>query len=545
MTGVLRRFVRSSVAAATFLAHAGGRARPHGHARTAVLGACAVLAGCLGLSPAERLNERLWIADARHRHSELEPLARRIYEIERKNGDDSPQALASLLTIAHMISRSGRPEESLRAGERALAQYERVYGRDDYRTALAVRSLGDFLCDASRPADAERTYDRAVRMCLDAPGEVRAALSVGHDCGAWSNVSLSNGYQRLGRYEKAEPLVISFRTRASRFSTTQSCVGDLAGLGDFHFEYGNYPKALWYYHACENLWGRVQHEASKAKTPIYRSRGVEVALGNGAHAFSSIAPSCVENLIEATGRAGDEARAATLREQERAAWNGADTDVAEHDLLRSIALMSANDSFAPISLAYEHEALGFLYNRKQRYGEATPAFERAHEIQQKNWDLLSEAERYSAARARLDSLLMRGDNAAAAGNVAMAEQSYAAFVELAGRYLNGRHRWRFEGFARLGSLYAQHGRYDDALAAWQRFLEQAASSRGGEDLDTAWGLTQQAAVYRAMGRARDAQRATSRALRIRAQRVPEIAAVRDLPMPASSPSNAAVTMTRP
>ncbi|MBI5506182.1 MAG: tetratricopeptide repeat protein [Deltaproteobacteria bacterium] len=487
------------------------------------------------------MHERLSSARDEHRHAETEPLARQLYQAHREDeGADAPRTLGDLRAIANMISWSGRTEEGVRAGEQTLAEYERVYGAGDYRTGPALRNLGYLLGHAARPADAERAFERAAEVCRLAPDR-DAANEIGEKpCDRFSDVAIADGYRELGLYDKAEIFELAYRTAPDPFASPQWHVGDLAMLGKFYFEYGEYPKALWYLRACKKLWERAHPDVSTETPPIYQAPGIKMMLGNGAHTFSSIAPSCLEDFIDATERVGRRQQSQSLRELEKRNWQRADTGAAERQLKSDIERELGRDWVSPLRVAYPYEALGFMYNKTERYAQATDAFEHAHQYQQQNWALLSRPEQDHHVDDRLDSLLMRGDNAAASGDLPRAEASYLAFAALAQSNLNNRHRWRLDGSARLAGLYAGAGRNDEALAMWKRYLAQAESSRGTDHLDYAWGLAGQAEVYRAMGRAREADAAERRAQAIRAVRTPQIDAARDLPLPAALQSNGAL-----
>ncbi len=506
--------------------------------------ASSALSGCSPVWRPGGLQERLSRACYEHKHAELEPLARQIHEAERRSyGDDAPRTLADLRMIANMISWSGRTEQGVHAGELALAEHRRVYGAGDYRTGPALKNLGDLLADAGRSVDAEEAYDSAAAVCRQAPAanKADAAHSSGQQaCGPDFNRSISVGYRTLGLYEKAEPFLVSYLTGDYRLAAPQFSAGDLDDLGDFYFEYGHYPKALWYYRACKRLWEKVHPAAAATTTPVYQAPGVKVMLGNGAHAFYSVAPSCLEDYIEATERAGRSDESALLRRWEERAWQSADTDAAERELVHDIERELGSDWFTPLSAAYQYEALGFLYNKKGRYAEASLALEQAHRRQRENWALLSQPEQSQNLSGRLDSLLLRGDNAAAGGDIPKAEASYLAFEALAQSLSNSRHRWRLDATARLGRLYFRSGRYDQALSAWQLYLAQAERSRGRGHLDYAWGQAEIALVYQKMGRTAQADQASRTAQAIRAAHAAELDTIRDLPLPAALQSGATV-----
>lgn len=510
-------------------------------ATAAALSACVAATGCLPLWENSALHERLSRACDEHRHADLEPLARQILQADRRtHGQDAAQTLRDLRIVANMISWSGRPQEGVRAGEAALAEHQRVYGADDYRTAPALRSLGFLLADAARPAEAERAFDRAAEACRRAPDRDTANDIGEKPCDRHSDWSLSQGYRALGLYEKAEPLLLRYRTTPSFLSTIESSIGDLDDLGDFYFEYGDYPKALWYYRTCNAVWESVHSDGSATASPLYEAGGIKVTLGNSAHAFHSVAPSCLEDFIEASERAGRQQQSASLRLRERLAWQRADIGAAERDLLGEVERKLHSDWFTPVSLTYPYEALGFLYSKKQLYDRAAQAFEHAHHYREQHWALLSLPEQHQHLADRLDSLLLRGDNAAAAGDVHKAEASFLAFAALAQRDLNNRHRWRMEGAARLAGLYAKSGRHDDALAMWERYLAQSESSRGRDHLDYAHGLAEQSGVYQAMGQVRKAEHARQLARSIRAVRDREVDTTSDLPIPAALQSKRAL-----
>lgn len=80
----------------------------------------------------------------------------------------------------------------------ALAVYERVYGPESYRVAVALNALGSLRDMEGRAADSEPLYRRALKLA-EANGRPAAAAAIRSNLG-WS-------IQQQGRHVEAEPLL--------------------------------------------------------------------------------------------------------------------------------------------------------------------------------------------------------------------------------------------------------------------------------------------------------------------------------------------------
>ncbi len=131
---------------------------------------------------------------------EAEPLFRRVLELESGN-QSSRHRLAALNNLASMYTRQDRHEDALPVYQEVLAILDAKYGPNTINAVVSLNNIASSLTFASRYDDALDVRDEAER---------RAALALPQGHPAFARLANSRGllYQRMGRFDEAEALLL-------------------------------------------------------------------------------------------------------------------------------------------------------------------------------------------------------------------------------------------------------------------------------------------------------------------------------------------------
>ncbi|HYC01178.1 MAG TPA: tetratricopeptide repeat protein [Candidatus Limnocylindrales bacterium] len=494
-----------------------------------VLAAAATTIAC---GPQYRLNmleQRLVSASDRHDHRLAEHLAEELVErTHEKSGPISLEYRDALRKQAHVLAENDRGQLALDTMQKSLELDVAFFGSGDYRLEQGYYELATIQFGLEQREAAKRSIDTAVELCNHISDADRSTFV----CGLMSEYGFSRHYRQLGLYERAEALLLSSEARPFMPTPVTFEISGLSMLGDFYFEYGDLGKALWYYEKSRKLWQAAVPPAEVGEHEVYRARGGDISMSvvDTAHDFHSIAPRSLERLISVTDRLGRFGDSSRLRSEETDRW----LDAPEAQLTIRRRIDFEMDTWrSPYRLALQWQALGFYRWKRGLLGQAIESYETAMRWAEKEWEKHSIYERHFPYEDLLDGRLVLGDLYTAAARFSDAEAQYRLFLDEVDRYFNVRHRWRLDGRARLAMLHHASGDHGHALAAWNEYLRLAEQVRGKEHAEYAWGLHNLAETKDALGESAEARRLRARARILWDEYAKAVAAVDDLPLPAT------------
>jgi len=470
----------------------------------------------------------LHLAASLHQHELAVKLAAENLRLNAEtHGVESIEYRNALRRQATVMAEADFGDTATEVLKQTLVLDDRLYEPLHPEKTYGLHSLAYFQIGMGRPHLGAEPLEAAVGICE----RLDATQRTDWPCGSTAEWQFAGSFRQMGNYERAEQLLLSSNARASVFVNAELEISGLASLGDFYVEYGNLPKANWYYERSKRLW-EVLHASPEPRSgkTIYRDRDVSIDIQAIAHGFPNVAPRCTENMTWLSERLGRFPEAETLRIEEKRRW--AEAPRMEKGLLEAIAYEEKTWA-SPPRLSWQRQALGFYRYRKGDLAGAIEAYERGMQDAEREWAMQSLFERHFPKELLLDGRLVLGDLYMEARRFEDAERQYRLFLDDVDRFFNSRHRWRLEGRARLALLHLRAGRHDRSEATWQDYLNVAQTIRGKDHAEYAWGLHGLAETKSASNEINEAQKLKASARAIWNDYERSMAAVKDLPLPAT------------
>lgn len=506
------------------------------------LAALLLLSGCSAYERINRLELELR-DDVRHgRMEEAANVERRMLEISRDAyGPGSFDDIRTRSFLAEDWAIWRYPGKAVPMAEDTLAELEQLFGPDDEQVAWGWLSLAKVHYVLRNWDDSETALDRLSALCRPIY-DVTPGDSVSYTgCIGGARYDTAPYYLSVGAYEKWADAYIRMDEWRWTLQDRDGGLSMLTVLGRGYADNGAWPEAIWYLQRCvDELRPRYERHVPPGGT-VWTSpeRDVEVAVVDGAHSFHSQSPRCLEDLIDARRKVGDEDVADELECWQRELW--ASGPELEEPLRRRVKFADDARSYDDFTTSAFANALAFYLANKGRTDDAIRAYGEAIGYIDRSLERDGVFAGHYPAWLHVDELLGLAALLEQTGRYEDAELTYVRAAAIAAAEIQPRHAWHLDALAGLARSRADLGRLDEAEATWRRYLEVAARIRGADHADYAFGLAGLADVQEASGRRSDAARSRREAATIRAAYSRRIQSVRDLPLPVSlrsSPSPA-------
>lgn len=511
--------------------------------RLVLLATVVLLSGCSAYDRINRLQVELKDSVRHGRMDKAAEIERRMLEISREGyGPGTIEDIQTRTDLAETWASWRYPDKAVAMADETIAELEQMYGPDDEQVAWAWLSLAKVHYILRHWYATEAALDRLSALChpiFDAtPGDtVRYSGCIGK-----ARHEIPPYYLSIGAYEKWADAYIRLDEWRWLYQDRDGGISRLTVLGRGHADNGAWPEAIWYLQRCvDELRPRYERYAPPGGTVWTSPEGdVEVVVVDAAHSFHSQSPRCLEDLIEARRKIGEDDVAADLERWQRDLWaNGPEL---EEPLRRRVKFADDARSYDDFTTSAFAHALAFYLANKGRTEEAIRAYGEAIGFIDRALERDGVFAGHYPAWLHVDQLLDLGPLLEQTGRFDDAEQTYLRAAAISAAEIQPNHAWHLDSLAGLARARVGRGRLDEADATWRRYLEVAERIRGTDHADYAFGLAGLADVRETAGRVDDAARSRRRAAAIRAAYTRRIESVRDLPLPVSlrsppSPAN--------
>ncbi len=461
-------------------------------------------AGCTPWATANRLASDAYRAVGSYEYERAEALTREALEMKRDlYGNNSTEAADQIVAMAHHARRRSDYDEAERLALSALAIYRSAANTKSYQLVNAHIALADAEAVRDNSDVALGHLHDAREQCLDELVPLEQL-----SCYRRTEGEIREFRRRLGQYEEAEPYAIAAHHPDAPRSSGRFVLAGLYNLAAFYREYGAYPQAAYYYERSRLRWTRqrqVKPEPAPRKGPLdflLPPPSIRVSYPAQAHRFFAVVPPGIEHHGNMLERCGLRDGARRIRLTERELWS-TDT-MSERAALGELAHVREN-GWTGFALWSSLEALGYYYWRRGDTARALEYYEEAFSHYDEAWRKMVRDDRLTAAARYLDIVKTLAHLNASRGNTSRAAKLYRFLLDQAQALLNERHWLRLEALASLGSLRLRLGQTEEAEALYSSYLELAATTRGANHPDYAWGLSLLAELRRRQERAADAR----------------------------------------
>jgi len=187
------------------------------------------------------------------RYDDVRPLYDEVFASRRKVlGEDHPLTLESLINLGVLIHRQGRYDEAEVLQRDALSGFRRVLGNDDPSTLNAMNNLAAVLNGSGKSDEAEQLYREALEICHRALGDE-------HPTTLLSSNNMGNLLREQGRFEEAASLLRDAMNGLRRVSgdTHPETLIAINNVGLIHEQLGQYEQAERYYREAYKTRQRI------------------------------------------------------------------------------------------------------------------------------------------------------------------------------------------------------------------------------------------------------------------------------------------------
>lgn len=503
-----------------------------------------VLAGCGAEVRIARLHDELEEAARAQQVERYAAIQARLTEEAASSFADNPvRALRVRTDVAESFAQWGDLPYALDLARRTVSQIEVDHDGNPDLLVPALLSLARIERTAARWSQLRETLDRITNICSNLRKE--SPQVVGVDFGTCSRDTyyrLDTLYRATGDEERWARAYLFSDSLAGTRRDRRGGISMLTVLGRGYAEFGAYPEALWYLNRCLDelapLYGRGASPSPAVQTP---TPGVELVVTDGAHSFNSVAPRCLDNVIEIYRRTGDERRAEDLARWHRTLWARAPD--AEPELRKKVSFADHAWHSDFLTSSYAND-LAFYLASKGRVEDSIRAYREAiawiDGAVERDGGFAGE---YPSGL-HVDELLGLARACEKAGRWTEAEAAYERAGEIVDARFPPRSRSRLDslaGRARCARARTMEKTTDTnrpsnlnrSRTLWECYLEVAEEIRGRDHADYALGLAGLADTLDKLGSTKQAAMARQQAATIRAAYNRRIDEVTDLPLPMS------------